>query len=472
MECIRLLAVLAALVPAFARGAELERAPARESPGILHQLDTALSQLAERVSPAVVQILVTGYGPAAGDDARTATALIARQHAVGSGVIVDSEGYIVTNAHVVQGAEKILVVPPAARPDWPWQQPAARRRDYPARLVGIHPESDIAVLKIDAKGLPSLPLRSAGPVRQGELVFAVGTPQGLASTVTMGIVSSASRQIEVDAPMWFIQTDAPINPGNSGGPLVNADGEVVGINTFIVSGSGGSEGLGFAIPARVVRFVYEALRKRGYVRRMEIGIAAQGITPELAAGLALSRDSGVVVSDVVPGGPADQAGLRDGDVLEAIDGRRIGMLPDLAASLYLAENARVRLKVIRGGVPIELEVRTIERDRSIDEMVELASPERHFVRQLGVVALDVDGDIQQKLRLRRPRGVLVLARMAEGSAAYNGLVAGDAIYALDRTRIDSLESLRATLQERTGGDAMVLQIEREGHLKYLVFETE
>jgi serine protease Do len=469
MQRIRLIAALAALVPAIARGEEPRRSAA---PGILRQLDTAFSELAERVSPAVVQILVSGYGPAASDDAHTATALIARQHAVGSGVIVDPEGYVVTNAHVVQGAEKIVVVPPAARRAWPREPAGRRRRDYTARLVGIHPESDIAVLKIEAKGLPSLPLRSAQTVRQGELVFAVGTPQGLASTVTMGIVSSASRQLDVDAPMLFIQTDAPINPGNSGGPLVNAEGEVVGINTFIFSGSGGSEGLGFAIPARVVRFVYEALRKRGYVQRIEIGITAQGITPQLAAGLGLSRDSGVVVSDVVPGGPAERAGLRDGDVLEAIDGRTIAILPDLTASLYLAKDARVRLNVLRGAAPIELEVRTVERERPIDEMVQVASPEKHLVRQLGIVAVDVNDDIQQKLHLRRARGVVVLARVADGPAPYNGLVTGDTIYALDQTPIDSMETLRAALQETKGGEATVLQIEREARLKYLVFEAD
>jgi len=299
---IRLVVAFAVLLPAVARGSEPGRSAVVERPGVLRQLNGALSQLADRVSPAVVQILVSGYGPASAEDGRPAAAFVVRQRAVGSGVIVDSAGYIVTNAHVVQGGQRIMVVPPAVGAGWPQGQDPTRKRSYPARLLGIHPESDIAVLKIDATGLPALPLRNTAVVRQGELVFAVGTPQGLASTMTMGIVSSAARQIDVDAPMLFIQTDAPINPGNSGGPLVNAEGEVVGINTFIVSGSGGSEGLGFAVPAPVARFVYDGLRKRGYVHRVELGIAAQGITPQLASGLALPRDWGNPRGTAIAGG--------------------------------------------------------------------------------------------------------------------------------------------------------------------------
>jgi serine protease Do len=471
-ERIRLLAAIATLVPALALGDEPGRALTHEPRGILRQFDAALSRLADRVAPSVVQIVVSGYGPAAADDARGVSAIIARQHAVGAGVIVDPEGYIVTNAHVVQGAEKIVVIPPAASSNWPRKRGVSSPGRYPARVIGIHHNSDLAVLKIEATGLPALPLGGADDVRQGELVFAIGTPQGLASTMTMGIVSSASRQIDLDAPMLFIQTDAPINPGNSGGPLVNADGEVVGINTFIVTGSGGSEGLGFAVPARVVRFVYEALRKRGYVRRIEIGMSAQGITPELVAGLGLPRDFGVVVSDVLSGGPADQAGLREGDVVDSVDGRTIGKLPDLTASLYLARSSQVRVRVLRGQGPVDLEVHALELDRPIEQMADAANPEKHFVRRLGIVALEVDGNVQRILHLRRSKGVIVVARMLDGSSVNSGIAPGDAIYTLDRTTIDSLEALRGALEERKRGEPMVLQIERDGHLHYLVFDSE
>src|SRR5438132_907251 len=253
--------VCVVLVPAFTCAAEAGRAEDRET-GVLRQMNGALSQLAGRIAPAVVQIVVTGYGIASSEDGRAAEVVVARQRVAGSGVIVDPNGYILTNAHVVQGAERILVVPPSPPAGWPREQVLHRRPNYRARLVGMHAESDLAVLKIDATGLPALTIRSTPGVAQGELVFAVGAPQGLASTITMGIVSSAARQINGDSRFLFIQTDAPINPGNSGGPLVNADGEVVGINTFIVSGSGGTQGLGFAIPGDVARVVYEGVRRR------------------------------------------------------------------------------------------------------------------------------------------------------------------------------------------------------------------
>jgi len=469
-KCLRLPVGIALLLPAVALAAEPGRPAAHEAPGVLRLLNTELVRLADRVSPAVVQIVVSGYGPVSSDDGRAAAAIIARQRVVGSGVIVDPAGFIVTNAHVVQGAERILVVPPVSGAGWPRDQ--NKKPNYPAHLIGIHPETDIALLKIDAQGLPALRLRSASGVAQGELVFAVGAPQGLASSMTMGIVSSSARQIDLDSPFLFIQTDAPINPGNSGGPLVNAEGEVVGINTFILSGSGGSEGLGFAVPAPVVRVVYEGLRKYGHVRRLELGISAQGITPELAAGLGLPRDSGVIVSDVDPGGPADQAGLRDGDVLDAVDGRRIDILPDLTAALYRAGDGRLRLRVLREAQRVDLEIHATERDRSLDDLAEVADPEKHLVRPLGIVALDVDDEVQRKLHLREPTGVVVVARMLDGPGTGTTLVPGDAIHTLGRTPIRSIEVLRHALEERSRGEQVVVQIERKGRFRYLVVDLD
>ncbi len=466
---IPLLAAAAFLLPAAARAAEPGRSAVGERPGILRQLNGALSQLAERVSPAVVQILVSGYGPASGEDGHAAAAFIVRQHAVGSGVIVDSAGYIVTNAHVVQGAQRIVVVLPTALTG----RTVRRERVYPAHLLGTHPESDIAVLKIDTAGrLPALPLRGTAVVKQGELVFAVGSPQGLASTMTMGVVSSAARQVDVDAPVLFIQTDAPINPGNSGGPLVNAEGEVVGINTFILTGSGGSEGLGFAVPAPVARFVYDGLRKRGYVHRVEIGISAQGITPELASGLGLARDWGVVVSDVAPGGPAEKAGMRQGDVLEAVDSRRIDSLPDLTSALYLAHDTLLEIRVLRGGQPKDLQVRAVEPNHPLDEMPDLSNPDRRIVRQLGILALDVDDKLRETLRLRQPSGVIVVARTLDGASVNSGLLPGDAIHALNRVTIESVEALRRAIDGRKRGEPVVLQVERDGRFRYVFFDMD
>ena len=290
-----------------------------EPPKLLQQLDSAIEELTARISPAVVQILVTGYAPLEREH-QTQTALVGREQAIGSGVIVDSDGYIITNAHVVEGAQRIHVALPAPMGDSPDQiPPIGKQRILEARLIGMHKESDLALLKIEQTGLPTLTLGSRRPVHQGELVFAIGSPEGLQNSVTMGVVSSVGRQADPNRPMFYIQTDAPINPGNSGGPLVDTEGYVIGINTFILSEGGGSEGLGFAIPARIVKFVYESLRKYGHVHRIEIKAGAQTITPTLANGLALAQSWGVVIDDVTPGGPADAAGLQIGDIVLRAD---------------------------------------------------------------------------------------------------------------------------------------------------------
>src|SRR5579863_7048292 len=280
----------------------------------LAQFNDALESLAAKVSPAVVQILVTGYGPLH-DESRTQTALIVRQHAVGSGVIVDSSGYIMTNAHVVEGAQRIRVALPLPMGDSLSQVAEGRRRIFEARLVGTHKETDLALLKIEETDLPTLSLLSQQRPHVGQLVFAIGSPEGLQNSVTMGVISALARQPDPSKPLTYIQTDAPINPGNSGGPLVDMRGSVVGINTFILSQGGGSEGLGFSIPARVVDFVYHSLRKYGHVHRVEIGAVAQEITPTLAEGLHLPRHWGVVVADVKPDGPAASAGLQIQDII-------------------------------------------------------------------------------------------------------------------------------------------------------------
>src|ERR1700688_975711 len=293
-----------------------------EAPQVLQQLNSALQALVAKVSPAVVQVLVTGYG-AIEQSNRSETALIARQHAVGSGVIVESDGYIMTNAHVVEGAQRIRVVLPMPSITYPQVEPVGKEHVLDAKLIGIHKESDLALLKIDQKNLPTLELGSARRVHQGQLVLAIGSPEGLQNSVTMGVISSVGRQPDPDRPVVYIQTDAPINPGNSGGPLIDMDGYVLGINTLILSEGGGSEGLGFAIPARIVRFVYLSLRKYGHVHRVEIGAVAQNITPSLAEGLGLSRGWGVIISDVTPGGSAEAAGLKTGDIVVSADDRPI-----------------------------------------------------------------------------------------------------------------------------------------------------
>ena len=446
----------------------------RTTPGaddLLRRMDSALQAVVARVSPAVVQIQVVGYAPVEGPDGSA----LARQRTIGSGVIIDAEGFVVTNHHVVRGARRIRVVLPAApgggaRPG----ESAGRSRLFEALVVGLHAESDLALLKIEGKGLPALPLGSNRPLRPGQLVWAVGSPQGLASTVTMGVISSVARQTPVSGPMLFVQTDAPINPGNSGGPLVDSEGTVVGINTFILSQSGGSQGLGFAIPAGVVRFVVDSLRRTGQVRRVEMGIGAQEVTPTLAAGLGLPRDFGVVVSDATPGGPAAGAGARPGDLLEAVDDHPIDSLPAMAIAMYQhAEGTPVKLSVRRGTELRTLLVAGVVPSRPDDQLQSMATPERNLVARLGILGLELGPELSGLApALRRPTGVVVVARLADPVAVESGLQAGDVIYFVNQVSVQTLAGLRDAVDAIKDGAPVVLTLERQGKLIYLSFEME
>jgi len=448
-------------------------AKAAESPGVLLQLNSALQDLAARISPAVVQILVTGYGTAHEED-RSQTAFIVRQHAVGSGVIVDSNGYIMTNAHVVEGAQRIRVALPLPMGDSGGQVPIGKRRILEAKLLGQHKETDLALLKIDETDLPTLPLISQRP-HVGQLVFAIGSPEGLQNSVTMGVVSALARQPDPTKALTYIQTDAPINPGNSGGPLVDMNGSVLGINTFILSSGGGSEGLGFAIPARVVEFVYQSLRKHGHVHRVEIGAGTQEITPTLAEGLNLPQRWGVVVVDVTPDGPAAAAGLQINDIILSADDRRIETLPSLSSALYLHRlDQVVKLEILRGKERKTLYVPAVEHRDHMDQLIDAVNPENSLIQKLGVLAIDLTGDLGTKLssELRIPSGVVVVGRAADLIIPDTGLQAADVIHQLNTTPIDSVATLRSAMNGLKTGDPVVLQIERDGGLMYVSFEME
>jgi serine protease Do len=443
-----------------------------EPQNALLQLNAALEGLAARVSPAVVQILVTGYGPLR-EEERSQTAFIVRQHAVGSGVIVDPNGYIITNAHVVEGAQRIRIALPLPMNEPASLTPVGKRRILEARLLGMHKETDLALLKIDETELPTLPLQSQRP-HVGQLVFAIGSPEGLQNSVTMGVVSAVARQADPSKPLTYIQTDAPINPGNSGGPLVDMNGSVVGINTFILSQGGGSEGLGFAIPARVVDFVYNSLRKHGHVHRVEIGAITQEITPTLAEGLHLPQRWGVVVVDVKPDGPAAAAGLQIQDIILAADDRRIETLPSLSSALYLHRlDQVVKLEILRGNEKKTLFVPAIEHRDQMDELVDAVNPENSLIPRLGVLAIDLTSDLASRLgSLRIPSGVVVVGRAADLIMPDTGLQAGDVIHQMNTTHIDSMATLRTAVSELKTGDAVVLQVERDGGLMYVSFEME
>jgi len=381
---------------------------------------------------------------------------VADQQVTGSGVIVDPDGYIVTNAHVVIDARHIDVSVLDVRES----DRFARHTHFPATTVGLDRETDLAVLKIEATGLPALSfLDDSESLKQGQLVIALGSPLGLDNSLTVGFVSAPLRHLSPDSPTFYIQTDAPINPGNSGSPLLDAAGHVAGINTMIMSQSGGSEGVGFAIPGDIVKRVYLGLRKEGRIRRGMIGVIPQDITPTLGSALRLDRDTGVILSDIVPEGAADTAGLRSGDIVIAADGKPLGHAYELMAAVSRhVSGEEITLEIQRGKERFKKIVAVLARPGSPVDLEELASRDAHLVRRLGVLALTLDEKVTPIL--------------AEFAGLNPGLAAGDVIYELNGSRMDTLEALLTALDGKKAGDPIALLVERSGQLTYVAFELE
>jgi serine protease Do len=463
--------ILAAFLfaPAPARG-QASRAQ------LLEDLNGSFVALADKVSPSVVQILVAGYGALQEDESGNGDTglVLSRRRVIGSGVIVDPAGYIMTNAHVVAGAQRIQValLPPASGLQALHPSDLHHTRILSATVVGQDTDVDLALIKVDATGLPALSFAEYRKLRQGEMVFAFGSPEGLTNSMTFGVVSSVARQTDPDSAMVYIQTDAPINPGNSGGPLVDADGNIVGLNSFIVTSSGGNQGLGFAIPSNDLRFTYDQLRRFGHVHRALIGVNAQTITPAIAAGLKLPQDWGLVISDVLPDGPAAKAGVKIDDIVVALDGREVGSLPVFEHALRThVEGDTVRLQVLRDGQKVELEVPVLVTHHSYDQLTDLADAEKNLVPALGIVGIGITPRVADMVgSLRISSGVIVAAKAAEPSGFETPLQTGDVIHALNGQPVTSIDDLRADLKQ-IGPDApVVLQVERDGHLLYVAQE--
>jgi len=389
------------------------------------------------------------------------------------------DGYIVTNNHVVRNARRIRVQV-ASPPDLPDSSPRpafhAHGKLLEAKVVGVDREADLAVLKVEPETpLAVLKLADSDILRQGQVVLAFGNPLGLENSVSLGIVSSVGRQVKPDDPMVYIQTDAPINPGNSGGPLLDADGNVVGINTFILSQSGGSEGIGFAIPSNVVRNVYEQIRKDGHVHRGEIGVTAQSITPELAAGLDLHQDTGVILADVDPDGAAAMAGLQTGDIVLSLNGRSMANARQFETALYnIPLNQTVDIEVLRGLQNLPVRVKVSERDDDPFRFVDLVKPEENRVPKLGIIGVPITKDIASVLpETRKPYGIIVAARTGEAEySGQGGLRLGDVIYSVNTSPVSTLDALRGAVDNLKASDPLVLQIERDGALMYLTLSAE
>jgi serine protease Do len=436
-------------------------------------MSDSFESLARHVSPAVVEVLVTGFGSDEDND-KNSSGAVGRERGLGSGVIIDSGGYIVTNHHVVEGAERVRVMLNATvgNESQPFALLKPKGRVLNAQIVGVDKTIDLAVLKVEGTDLPTLPLGRYERLHQGQIVLAFGNPEGLQNSVSLGLVSSVLRQPDPDSPMVYIQTDAAINPGNSGGPLVDVEGNVVGINTFIYTKSGGNEGIGFAIPSGIVRYAYQQIREFGRVKRRVIGADLQSVTPEMAGALGLGQDWGVIVSDVYPDGPAEKAGLKVGDLVLGMDGQPVDGLPIFTLALYLMNNGTsAKLEILRGKEKLNLDVPVFEPKQDRARLAELSVPQRDVIPRLGIIGAIVTPEISELLgELRIPSGVVVTGTIVNRLAVDSGLLVGDVIHSLNRTPITSLDGLRTAFTQLKPGEPGALQIEREGRLTYLTFE--
>ncbi|HTW65974.1 MAG TPA: trypsin-like peptidase domain-containing protein [Bryobacteraceae bacterium] len=467
--------IVGAMASAFAN----QVPPVSREPDSLLELSSQMRWLSQQVSPAVVQVLVTGYGLTDSDSGH-AVSLVEREKSIGSGVIVDPDGYIMTNAHVVKGAISIRVVLTEAAAGLEGgiengdEDDSGNSKTEDAKIVGIDQESDLALLKIDGKRLPTLQFMNSDRLRQGDLVLALGAPLGLRNSVSFGVVSSPDRLVSTGDPMVYIQTDASINPGNSGGALVTMTGVLAGINTFIVSQSGGNEGLGFAIPANTVRDVYRQLRKDGHVSRGEIGIYAQDINVAMARGLSLARDHGVIVSDVVEDGPADRSGLQRRDIILSLDGHRMVSAAQMESNIFRrSAGDKLDLRILRGQQELNIVCAVRERPDRSSLLGRLIHPERNVIARLGILCIEIDKNVAAMIPgLRHDYGLIVAAKTAGGQSQSIDLQPGDIIDAMNNSPIALLDTFRSQLNHMKPGDPVVLQIERDGRFQYLAFELD
>lgn len=463
------LCILFVLVPLYSFG----QTQSKEPTASISELSQTLEEVTAKVSPGVVQIFVSGYGY---DQAEGASGVLTRQRGSGSGVVVAPDGFIVTNAHVIKGAQKIQVALPVPQetktPGNSILKPKGRL--LPARLVGMDSETDLAVLKVADTNLTYLHLGDSDELKPGELVLAFGSPLGLHNSVTLGVVSAVARQLRPEDPMIYIQTDATINPGNSGGPLVNLRGQVVGINTSILTQSGGSEGIGFAAPSNIVRTVYEQVRETGNVHRGEIGVATQTVTPLLADGLSLNQDWGVLIADVDPQSSAARAELQPGDLILTVDGKIVENARQFDINLYRRkEGDIVNLQILRAGVMMNVPVVIAVRPQESDRFSALINDRENLIQTLGILGLEMDDEIAKLIPgLRKQYGIIVAARVANAPYSANVFQVGDVIHSVNGEFITSLGQFQEKLKSIGSGSAVAFQIERQGKLLFVATELD
>jgi Do/DeqQ family serine protease len=432
---------------------------------LLRALEEAFTSVADHVMPAVVNITTSPGGRGVPDrpgprerpdpfDPFFRRSPREEPRASGSGVIVDPNGYILTNNHVIENARGIDVR-------------LSDGRKFSAKLIGRDPKSDLAVLKIDTPApLPVAQLGDSDRLRIGQWAIAIGSPFGLDRTVTVGIVSATARtRVGVATYESFIQTDASINPGNSGGPLLNIDGEVIGLNTAIVAAG---QGIGFSIPINMAKDVMSQLIARGRVVRGWLGIVIQDVTEELGSNFGVSENQGVLVSDVIEGGPARSAGLRPGDVITELSGARITEVPELQRRVAaVSPGELIVLGVVRDRQPMSL---TITVGEMPGEQIALAPGADE---ELGLVAESMGPDLAEQLSLPTARGVVVTEVEPESPAARAGLRPGDVVLEVNQEPVDDLVGFRRLLAGASPGAPMRLYVHRlskGGSREYLVLE--
>jgi len=442
----------------------------------LTSFSNEIKSLTQAVSPAVVQIYTSSFGALMGSLPQGA-ALFGKQVATGSGIILDSSGYILTNNHVVAGAKRVQVrLSPQALGVSAGTSILETGGDIVgAQVIGVDKETDLAVLKIDKTDLPFLTLGDSDEVFQGQLVFAFGSPMGLTNSVSFGVISTVARQLERDNPMIYIQSDVAVNPGNSGGPLVNSRGEVIGVNTLIFTQSGGSEGLSFSAPSNIAKNVFNQIRATGRVKRGVIGVNPQTLNPWLAKPLGIETMWGVILGDVFPNGPADAAGLHVGDIIVSLDGKAMENARQFEVNLYSKKiGGKVSLEVVRDGKKFTKEVEVTERIEPDYRFFEMITQERNLVKKLGVLALDLDKDTARLLpfKPRKTEGVIVAALAVDVSLLGEHFMPGDVIYTMNGQPVKGLRGLKKQVKELEFGSSAAFHLERGGMLRYLIMQVE
>jgi len=458
------------------RPSEALKPPTNEVPA--HCFEKGLESFApavEKVAPAVVRIVTALKLDSPADLAGAAPDPLQRyllervlggrshrslQTGLGSGVIVTEDGYILTNGHLLMGASELEVT-------------LQDGREFKARVIGLDAVTDVAVIKIDAQHLPTVPMADSRKVRVGDVVLAIGHPFGVGQTVTHGIVSATDRGgMGIEDYESFIQTDAPINPGNSGGALVDIRGGLIGINTAILSSSGGNLGIGFAIPSDLARRVMSDLVKYGYVLRGYLGIEAQNLTPELAREFNLKGATGALVGGVTPKGPAERAGLQVGDVITRFDSKQVRDARQLRISVAEGKACQtVQVEVLRNGSAKPFRVilgQTPDNERALQ--AEWSPEEQHPGALQGVVLVELNSQVRRHLKIpQNVQGAVVLDLHAYSAAAQAGLRPGDVIESINRKEVMNAEEvLRLTQNSRQ--KRALLRVWSHGSSRFIVVE--